>query len=92
MSDDFRVNIGGREYVGQKPERVSDSSQSTGSAELLRKLMNASAPYLRRKKMTPRHQCKALNDVWAKCAEHLKKQNDKVSLNERSERQVPLFG
>ena len=69
-----------------KNERVSDSSQMDGSVELLRKLMSASAPYLRRKKMTPRHQCKALNDVWEKCAEHLKKQNDKVSLNERSER------
>ena len=52
-----------------------DSGQSTGSVELLRELMDACSPYLRRKKMTPRHECNALNDVWAKCAEHLEKQN-----------------
>jgi len=54
---------------------VSGKSQTTGSVELLQELMDACSPYLRRKKMTPRHECNALNEVWAKCAEHLEKQN-----------------
>ena len=66
-------------YCSQKDgERVSDRSPVAGSVELLRELMDACSPYLIRKKMTPRHECNALNDVWAKCAEHLEKQNEKT--------------
>jgi len=42
-------------------------SESAGWDELLQELMDASAPYLKRKKMTPRHECNELNRVWAKC-------------------------
>ena len=57
---------------------ASRKSVSAGWVELLQELMDASAPYLQRKKMTPRHQCNALNEVWAKCAEKLEKPNEKA--------------
>lgn len=67
-----------RNHYGFDPE-INDifSPKSSDCVELLRELLNASAPYLRRKKMTARHECNALNDVWTKCAEHLEKQNEK---------------
>ena len=56
-------------------KQVSGTPEFYGSVELLQELMDASAPYLRRKKMTPRHQCNELNRVWAKCSDYLEKQN-----------------
>mgnify|MGYP001594777068 CR=1 FL=1 len=50
-------------------------SSMAGSVEMLRELMDACSPYLKRKKMTPRHECNKLNRVWAKCAKHLEKPN-----------------
>lgn len=64
--------------IAKNLQAHADSVQVTDSAELLRELMDASAPYLRRKKMTPRHECNALNDVWKKCDEHLKNQNNLI--------------
>lgn len=58
---------------------VPVDSPAAGSVELLRELMDACSPYLKRKKMTPRPECNELNRVWEKCAEHLEKPN---TLNE----------
>ena len=35
--------------------------------DLILELMEASKPYLSRKKMTPRNQCERLNEAWNKC-------------------------
>jgi hypothetical protein len=51
----------------EEEDRVLRKCGLAGWDELLQELMNATAPYLRRKKMTPRHECKELNRVWAKC-------------------------
>lgn len=56
-------------------QRVSCKSELAGSVELLGELMMASRPYLRRKKMTARADCKELNRVWAKCSDYIEKQN-----------------
>lgn len=42
---------------------------------LIRDLMKASQSYLKRKKMTARHDCKELNRVWADCDCFLREQN-----------------
>ena len=57
----------------EKNGDLSCSDQAAGSVELLQELMDACSPYLKRKKMTPRHECKALNRVWEKCIEHLER-------------------
>jgi hypothetical protein len=37
--------------------------------QILKELLQASAPYLKRKKETPRAECKKLNEVWARARE-----------------------
>ena len=74
--------VGGRKPYTEPMVRVSGTPEFYGSVELLQELMDASAPYLRRKKMTPRHQCNELNRVWAKCSDYLEKQN---AQNQRTE-------
>jgi hypothetical protein len=56
----------------EEHENLSGTQESDSAEELLRKLMDVSAPYLRRKKMTPRHECNELNRIWEKCEEKLK--------------------
>ena len=40
-----------------------------------RELLNASEPYLQRKKMTPKAECNKLNEVWNKCSKYLNRKN-----------------
>jgi len=40
---------------------------ATSSVILLRRLMDACSPYLKRKKMTPRASCNRLNEVHEQC-------------------------
>lgn len=43
------------------------------NAEFLQELLDASRPYLKRKKMTPRAECDKLNKIWNKCYKYLTK-------------------
>jgi len=60
----------------QPPDDEYQRPESVGLAELLQELMDASAPYLKRKKMTPRNECDELNRAWAKCNAKLKHDED----------------
>lgn len=55
---------------------LSCVTQSLRTIDLLQELLSASSPYLKRKKMTPRHECNKLNQVWKKCSEYLEVQNE----------------
>jgi len=47
--------------------KLLDEATAISCVVLLERLMEASEPYLKRKKMTPRSQCKRLNEVHNQC-------------------------
>lgn len=44
--------------------------------KILKEILSASSPYLKRKKGTPRGECRKLNEVHLKCVEFLRMYSD----------------